>query len=75
MICDMCGRKGAVIRKISETRGKGKDLLIIENVPMVHYPNCGEAYFTAEVLHEIERIKLHYKNIDVKKTIEVAEYV
>lgn len=29
MICDICGRKGARIRKVSRTYGKGKDLLVI----------------------------------------------
>lgn len=74
MICDVCGQEGARIRKITETIGKGKNLLVIEKVPMVSCPNCGESYFTAATLHEIERIKLHRKSIAHKRPVEVASY-
>jgi YgiT-type zinc finger domain-containing protein len=74
MICDICGKNGAHIRKVTETCGKGKKLLLIENIPMVSCPHCGESYFTAETLHEIERIKLHRKNLVVKRPVEVANF-
>lgn len=74
MVCDICGEEGARIRKVTETCGKGRDLLVIENIPMVSCPNCGESYFTAETLHEIERIKLHHKSFDVKCPVEVANF-
>jgi YgiT-type zinc finger domain-containing protein len=74
MICDICGKEGAQIRKVTETCGKGKKLLLIENIPMVSCPHCGESYFTAETLHEIERIKLHRKNLVVKRPVEVASF-
>ena len=35
MICDVCGREGERVRKVNEAHGKGKDLLIIENIPMI----------------------------------------
>lgn len=75
MICDICGKEGARIRKITETYGKGKDLLLIEDIPMISCPNCGESYFTADTLHEIERIKLHRKNFATERPIEVAPFV
>ena len=75
MICDICGKPGARIRKITETFGKRKDLLVIENVPLVTCPNCGESYFTAETLHELERIRLHRKRIAVERAVEVARFV
>ncbi len=75
MICDMCGRDGARVRKVTEAYGKRKDLLVIENIPMVSCPHCGESYFTAETLHEIERIKLHRKNFAEQRPVEVAPFV
>jgi hypothetical protein len=36
---------------------KRKNLLVIEDIPMVSYPNWEERYFTEETLHEIEGIK------------------
>ena len=75
MICDICGQEGVRIRNVSETCGKGKDLLVIENVPMVSCPACGESYFTAETLHEIERIKLHRHSFAARRPVEVANYL
>jgi YgiT-type zinc finger domain-containing protein len=74
MICDMCGKEGANIRKMTRTYGKGKDLLVIENVPVVSCPECGEGYLTAETLHEIERIKVLRKSFAVERSVEVANF-
>ena len=35
MVCDICGQEGARIRRVAETYGKGRDLVVIENIPMV----------------------------------------
>jgi len=74
MLCDICGREGARIRRIARTYGKGKDLLVIESIPIVSCPHCGESYLTAETLHEIERIKLHRKSFAVERPVEVASF-
>lgn len=44
MICDVCGKQGARVRRVARTYGKGKDILVIENVPIVTCPHCGESY-------------------------------
>jgi YgiT-type zinc finger domain-containing protein len=75
MICDICGKDGAEIRHVTRSYGKGANLLIIENVPVVNCPNCSESYLTAETLHEIKRIKLHRKNLAKLRSIAVAEFV
>ena len=72
MNCDICGKKGARIRRVSRTYGRGKDLLVIQNVPLVSCPNCGESYLTAETLHEIERLKLHRKSLAVERPVEIV---
>ena len=74
MVCDICGSEGARIRRITRTYGKGKDLLIIENIPVVSCPYCGESYLTAATLHEIERIKLNRKTLAVERPVEVANF-
>ena len=73
-VCDVCGNKGARVRKISRTYGQGKDLLVITKIPVVACPHCGESYLTAETLHEIERIKLHRKTFAVARPVEVARF-
>ncbi len=72
MICDLCEKPGARLRHISRSYGKGDNLLIIENVPVVSFPHCGESYLTADTLHEIERIKLHRKSLAVERNVPVA---
>ncbi|MGA1823406.1 MAG: type II toxin-antitoxin system MqsA family antitoxin [bacterium] len=74
MICNNCGQEGAHLRHVTRSYGKNTDLLIIENIPVVSCPHCGESYLTAETLHEIERIKLHRHNFAKKRPIPVAAF-
>ena len=74
-ICDMCGSGGAVVRKVTRSFGKGSNLLVIEDVPVISCPHCGESYITAETMHEIERIKLHRKSFSKPQPVAVAHFV
>lgn len=74
MVCDICGKKGARSRHVTRSYGKKENLLVIENIPIVSCPHCGESYLTAEILHEIERIKLHRKSFTRKRNISVAAF-
>lgn len=74
MKCDFCGNEGVHIRKVARTYGKGEDLLVIENIPIISCPQCGESYLTAETLHEIERIKSNRKSLAVGRFVEVANF-
>lgn len=72
--CGICGQIGVRIRYISRSYGKGDDLLVIEDVPVVSCPNCGESYLTSETLHEIERIKLHRQAMAEERPVPVAVF-
>lgn len=74
IICDICGKQGAKIRNVSKSYGRGQTLFVIENVPVVSCPHCGESYLTAETLHEIERIKLHRQLLAEKRSVPVAVF-
>jgi YgiT-type zinc finger domain-containing protein len=74
MICDLCGKEGARMRRVARSYGKGERLLIIENVPVISCPHCGESYLTAETVHELERIKLHRQEFAVERRVAVAEF-
>ncbi|MBK7216476.1 MAG: type II toxin-antitoxin system MqsA family antitoxin [Candidatus Promineofilum sp.] len=74
LVCDICGKPGARIRHMSRSYGKGDDLLVIENVPVVSCPNCGDSYLTAETLYEIERIKLHRQAMAEERPVPVAVF-
>lgn len=73
-VCDICGKTSAKVRFVSRSYGQGTSLLVIENVPVVSCPHCGESYLTAETLHEIERIKLQREFFAVQRSVPVAEF-
>lgn len=70
--CDVCGKGGAKIRLISRSYGQGETLFVIENIPLVSCPHCGESYFTADTLHEIERIKLHRQLLAEQRPVPIV---
>jgi YgiT-type zinc finger domain-containing protein len=74
MICDVCGKKGARIRRVTRSFGKGRLSFFIENVPVVSCPYCGESYLTAETAREIERIRMHWRQLSVEKRVSVAKF-
>ena len=74
MKCDICGKSGVRIRRVTRSYGRGKNLLVIENIPVISCPHCGESYLTAETLYEIERIKLHRRNWAQERNVLVADF-
>ncbi|MBI4192666.1 MAG: YgiT-type zinc finger protein, partial [Betaproteobacteria bacterium] len=52
----------------------GRDLLVVEGIPMWSCAHCGESYFTAQTMHELERIKALRKSVAVRKPVSVAEF-
>ena len=74
MVCDICGNRGAQVRHVSRSFGKGRTLFVIEDVPITSCPHCGESYLTAETLHEIERIKRHRRSLAKERRIAVATF-
>ena len=74
MTCDICGQGEAQIRYMTRSYGKGAKLLVIEDVPVLVCPHCGESYLTAETLHEIERIKLHRRSLAKPRNVAVASF-
>jgi YgiT-type zinc finger domain-containing protein len=73
MVCDICGKEGARIRRVTRSYGHGDDLLVIENVPVVSCPHCGESYLTAQTLHELDHIKSHRETAS-KREVTVAHF-
>ncbi|HKQ48177.1 MAG TPA: YgiT-type zinc finger protein [Phycisphaerae bacterium] len=74
LTCDICGKKGARIHRVTRSCGRGRSTFFIENVPLVTCSPCGESYFTAETLHEIERIRLHWREFTVAKKMLIAQF-
>ena len=54
--CPICG-KPSQIKRIAKAFGLGKDLLVIEDIPLIICRHCHEQYITAQTLHEIEHLR------------------
>ena len=74
MRCEVCGSGKAKVRRLSRTYGKGADLLVIENVPVVSCPTCGESYLTAETMHELDRLRKHRHSIAKEREVGVVRF-
>ena len=70
----MCGLEGTQVRHVTRSFGKGERLLVIENIPYLFCPRCGERYFTAATLREIERIKVKRGAVIRRKPIPVVSF-
>ena len=62
------------LKHVNRSFGKGANLLVIEGVPLWSCPSCGESYFTAKTMHEIERIKALRKSVATKRSVSVAAF-
>ena len=74
MTCDICGGKKAKVRRVTQSFGRGRSSFLIEGVPVVRCPECGESYMTAATLEEIERIRGHWRELTVDKKIPTARF-
>lgn len=74
MKCANCGHARTRLRRVTRTYGSGDNLLVIENIPLVTCPQCGESYFTAETLHEIERLKKHRASLAEEREVGVVKF-
>jgi YgiT-type zinc finger domain-containing protein len=73
-LCAHCGSSAVQTKHVTRSFGKGAALLVIEAIPMFSCPDCGESYFSAQTLHEIERIKALRKSVAVARPVPVASF-
>jgi YgiT-type zinc finger domain-containing protein len=62
------------LKHVTRSFGKGAALLVIEAIPLWSCPSCGESYFSAQTMHEIERIKALRKSVAVNRSVAVAAF-
>lgn len=74
MICDICGEKGAKVRRVTRSFGRRRSTFLIEDVPVISCTSCGNSFMTAETLQEIERIRKHWRELSVDKQVPVAKF-
>jgi len=54
-ICQFCGNKNFKSVTVEYTYKKNNQLLMVKNVPCEQCEYCGEQYFRADILKEIEQ--------------------
>lgn len=74
-LCDACGKPGVAHRTVTRSFGRGVSLFVIEDIPLVPCPHCGESYFSARTMHEIERMKALRGSIAKERSVPVAAFL
>lgn len=59
---------------MTRTYGRGEDLLVVENVPVISCPHCGTSYLTAETMRKLDYIKQERKALTVTRPVKVAAF-
>jgi len=74
MICEICGKKTAAIKKVTKSFGRGHSLVVIEDIPVLSCSSCHESYITASTAREIDRIRKNRVAVGKAKRILVASF-
>ena len=73
-VCTSCQAGRAELKFVTRSYGKGEELLVIERIPMWSCATCGQSYFTAQTIHEVERIKALRKSVAKARSVPVAVF-
>jgi YgiT-type zinc finger domain-containing protein len=73
IVCDICGVKAARVVKRPQILGRGEQMMLVDNVPVIACKNCGESYMTSTTMHKLDDIRIKQKLTERK--IAVAEFV
>ena len=74
MKCNFCRAQAAVRKKRRRTLGRGDNLVVIENIPIIHCSNCHESYVTADTAREIDHIRKNRRSRGKPKRVLVASF-
>ena len=72
--CHCCGSAHVQRKHVTRSFGQGDALLIIEAIPKWSCRSCGESYFFAAAMHEIQRIKTLRTSVAVNRSVPVATF-
>jgi YgiT-type zinc finger domain-containing protein len=59
---------------VTRTYGRGRSAFLIEGVPVISCPDCGESYLAAETLKKIERMRLYWRQLTTDRKVPVARF-
>ena len=72
-VCRNCGARAARQVKRDELYGRGKQAVIIEDVPMIQCDQCGMTYLEPEVITTIDEICAHPEKYAAQEYRPVAK--
>ena len=73
-LCTHCGSPHARLRYLSRSYGTGADLLVIEHVPVISCPSCGESCMTAQTMLELDHIRRQRQQRATTRPVAVAAF-
>jgi len=74
MICVSCASGEARTLRVTRTYGTGPQTLMIENMPIVSCPTCGECYTTADTLHAIDTLRAQRERLAEIRCVAVVRF-
>ncbi len=74
MNCEICGKETASIKKVTKSFGRGHNLVVIEDIPVLSCSSCHESYITADTAREIDRIRKNRVTVGKAKRVLVASF-
>ena len=74
-VCDICGVKSARTVKRPQVLGRGAQMMLVDNVPVIACKNCGESYMTSATMRKLDDIRSKQKEKSTKREIDVGVFV
>ena len=62
------------MRRVPRSCGRGETPSVVEDVPVVRCPSCGETYLTAETARHLDRVKRLRRETVAKRPVAVTSY-
>lgn len=53
--------------------GKGRKMIVIENIPFISCQNCGQTYITRDVMLRLDEIRTHSDTMTVPREVAYAK--
>ena len=69
MKCENCGSSNARYVERSKVVGRGQNLFVVEDVPMIDCDDCGQSFLTAEVSQALDVAVYDIKNGGIGSTM------
>ncbi len=74
MLCDICDQDEVKIELVDKLLHVDSEMIIVKSVPVFSCPHCHERYLTAQTMYELERLKLHHKEVAQPQSVGVVSF-